>query len=63
MVNKTIKTKEYNMGYDIVEYIKKTKENISFFELFTLPQQRKKLLETFDHNQVVLQRLSNQILR
>ena len=39
---------EYNMGYDIVEYIKKTKANISLFELCNLPQQRNKLLEAFD---------------
>ena len=36
------------MGYDIMEDIKKTKVNISLFELFNLPQQRKKLLEAFD---------------
>ena len=36
------------MGYDIVEDIKKTKANISLFELCNLPQQRKKLLEAFD---------------
>ena len=36
------------MGYDIVEEIKKTKENISLFELCNFPQQRKKKLETFD---------------
>ena len=35
------------MGYDFVEYIKKTKENIYFLELCNLPQQRKKLLEAF----------------
>ena len=28
---------EYNMGYDIVEYIKKMKENIYLFELCNLP--------------------------
>ena len=39
---------EYNMGYDIVEDIKKTKANISLFELCNLPQQKKKLLEAFD---------------
>ena len=39
---------EYDMGYDIVEDIKKTKEDISLFELCSLPQQRKKLLESFD---------------
>ena len=31
-----------------MEDIKKTKTNISLFELCNLPQQRKKLLETFD---------------
>ena len=36
------------MGYDIVEDIKKTKANISLFELCNLPQQRNKLLESFD---------------
>ena len=39
---------KYDMGYDIVEDIKKTKSNISLFELCNLPQQRKKLLEAFD---------------
>ena len=38
------------MGYDIVEDIKKTKANISLFELCNLPRQRKKLLEAFDHH-------------
>ena len=36
------------MGYDIIEDIKKTKENISLFEMCNLPQQRRKLLEAFD---------------
>ena len=49
MENKTERNKkglvEYDMWYDIVEDIKKTKENISLFELCNLPQQRKKLLE------------------
>ena len=35
------------MGYDILEDIKKTKANISLFELCNLPQQRKKLMEYF----------------
>ena len=48
MANKTDTTKEQAMGYDIVEDIKKTKANISLFELCNLPQQRKKLLETFN---------------
>ena len=52
MVNKTKGTKkglvEHDMGYDIVEDIKKTKANISLFELFNMPQQRRKLLEDFD---------------
>ena len=37
-----------DMGYDIVEDIKKTKANISLFEMCNLHQQRKKLLESFD---------------
>ena len=36
------------MGYDIIEDIKKNKVNISLFEMCNLPQQRKKLLESFD---------------
>ena len=36
------------MGYDIIEDIKKTKENISLFEMCNLPQQRNKILEAFD---------------
>ena len=39
---------ECELGYDIVEDIKNTKENISLFEMCNLPQQRKKLLEAFD---------------
>ena len=35
------------MGYDIVEDIKKTKANVSLFEMCNLPQQKKKLLEAF----------------
>ena len=31
------------MGYDIIEDIKKSKENISLFKICNLPQQRKKL--------------------
>ena len=30
--------KELDMGYDIVEYIKKAKENISLFEMCNVPQ-------------------------
>ena len=48
VVNKTESTKEYNMGYDIVKDINKTKANISLFELCNIPQQRKKILEAFD---------------
>ena len=48
LANKTETTKEQNMGYDIVRDIKKTKENISLFELCNFPQQRRKLLEAFD---------------
>ena len=35
--NKIETTKEQCMGYDIIEDIKKTKENISFFELCNVP--------------------------
>ena len=38
---------EPGMGYDIVEDIKKTKANVSLFEMCNLPQQKKKLLEAF----------------
>ena len=52
MINKSEGTRKglvkHDMGYDIVEYIKKTKENISLFKLCNLPQQRRKLLEYFD---------------
>ena len=37
--------KEPEMGYDIVEDIKKTKENISLFEMCNVPQQKEKLLK------------------
>ena len=36
---------EPEMGYDIIEDIKKTKANVSLFEMCNLPQQKKKLLE------------------
>ena len=39
---------EYDMGYDIIEDIKKTKANISLFEMCNLPQQIRNLLEAFD---------------
>ena len=32
---------EHEMGYDIVEDIKKAKENISLFEMCNLPNKRK----------------------
>ena len=35
---------DYEMGYDIIEDIKKTKDNISLFKICSLPQQKKKLL-------------------
>ena len=34
------------MGYDIIEDNKKTKENISLFEMCNLPQQRRNILQT-----------------
>ena len=36
------------MGYDIIEDIKKTKANISLFEMCSLPQQKKTLLEALN---------------
>ena len=36
---------EHEMGYDIVEDIKKTKANISLFEMCNLPQEKEKLLK------------------
>ena len=41
-------TMEHDMGYDIVEDIRKAKENISLFELCNFTQKIKKLLEAFD---------------
>ena len=35
---------EPNMGYDIVEDIKKTKESVLLFEMCNLPQQKNKIL-------------------
>ena len=37
--------KEPEMGYDIVEGIKKAKANISLFEMCNVPQQKEKLLK------------------
>ena len=52
MINKSEGTRkglvEHDTGYNIVEDIKKTKENISLFKLCNLSQQRKKILEAFD---------------
>ena len=45
-VKKNLKTPE--MGYDIVEDIKKAKENISLFEMCNLPQQKEKLLKSLE---------------
>ena len=39
---------ECEMGYDIIEDIKKTNVNVSLFEMCNLPQQRRNLLEAFD---------------
>ena len=36
------------MGYNIVEDIKKTKANISLFEMCNLPQQKEKLLKALE---------------
>ena len=36
------------MGYDILEDIKKTKANISLFEMCSLPQKKMKLLEALN---------------
>ena len=36
------------MGYDIVEDIKKSKANISLFEMCNLPQQKEKLLRALE---------------
>ena len=40
--------KEYDMGYDIVEDIKKAKANISLFEMCNVPQQKQKLLKALE---------------
>ena len=40
--------KEPEMGYDIVEDIKKAKVNISFFEMCNIPQQKEKLLKSLE---------------
>ena len=39
---------EHEMGYDIVEDIKKTKENISLFEMCNLPQHKENLLKALE---------------
>ena len=36
------------MGYDIIEYIKKTKAKISLFEMCNLPQEKEKLLKALE---------------
>ena len=42
------KLKENEMGYDIVEDIKKAKANISLFEMCNVPQQKEKLLKALE---------------
>ena len=49
------------MEYDIIENINKTKENISLFEMYNLPQQRKNLLKLLINNQVDPMMIFNQI--
>ena len=39
---------EHETGYDIIEYIKKSKANISLFEMRNLPQQKDKLLKALE---------------
>ena len=39
---------EHEMGYDIVEDIKKAKSNISLFEMCNLPQQKENLLKALE---------------
>ena len=39
---------EHEMGYDIIEDIKKSKEKISLFETCNLPQQKEKLLKALE---------------
>ena len=36
------------MGYDIVEDIKRAKANISLFEMCNVPQQKERLLKAFE---------------
>ena len=40
--------KEHEMGYDIVEDIKKAKANISLLEMCNVPQQKEKLLRALE---------------
>ena len=40
--------KELEMGYDIVEDIKKAKTNIPLFQMCNIPQQREKLLKALE---------------
>ena len=39
---------EHKMDYDVVEDIKKVKENISLFEMCNVPQQKEKLLKALE---------------
>ena len=43
-VKKNLKAPE--MGYDIMEDIKKAKENISLFEMCNVPQQKEKIVKS-----------------
>ena len=47
---KNVKTNliEHNMDYDIVEDIKKVKENISLFQMCNVPRQKEKLLKALE---------------
>ena len=46
--NAKSKLTEHQMDYDIVEDIKKVKENISLFEMCNLQQQKEKLLKALE---------------
>ena len=63
LANKIGALKEQGMGYEIIEDIKKTKANISLFELCNLPQQRKKILESFNPHPTVSQKLLNLMIK
>jgi len=47
----TSKPNTHSLEYNVIEYLKKIKANISFYDICTLSQQRDMILETLNPNE------------